>query len=157
VWEPTSASFPFPFLTLSSNSPFVLSAFSRHRSGPRSSPRSRSLRAQSLPRASPFFEYNLQTPLNARSRFKPPGNRRALLYQGVKISWTPREGGRGSRATLSRNSPGPNPFCTRLPPHEILTARARQSASCVPPCRPSKGPSAIRLASLQEPRRNQTA
>jgi len=111
VWEPTTA-FPyslvqFPVVAFALRpfhffpSPFCL----------RSSSRSRSLRAQSLPRASPFFEYNLQTPLNARSRFKPPGNRRAPLYQGVKISWPPREGGRGSRrprerATLSRNSPG---------------------------------------------------
>lgn len=36
--------------------------------------------AKSLSCILPFFEYNLQTPLNARSRFKPPGNRRALLY-----------------------------------------------------------------------------
>lgn len=36
--------------------------------------------AKSLSCILPFFEYNLQTPLNARSRFKPPGNRRPLLY-----------------------------------------------------------------------------
>lgn len=78
-------------------------------------------------RVSPFFEYNLQTPLNARSRFKPPATRRALLYQGVKIS---RPAGAAS-VPPSRNSV--HPCYTYLSLCKILTAgclraRARRRA-----------------------------
>lgn len=102
-----------------------------------------------------FFEYNLQTPLNARSRFKPPGTRRVLLYQSVKISRSARARARVASVPPSRNSN--HPFISTYPPYEILTAgclRKRTRLSClVDP----EGPSTIRLATLQKPRCNQPA
>lgn len=79
-----------------------------------------------------FFEYNLQTPLNARSRFKPPGTRRPLLYQSVKISRPARE--LESRAYHPLITPAP--FVSIYPPYEILTAGClrvfRRPASSTP-------------------------
>jgi len=78
-----------------------------------------------------FFEYNLQTPLNARSRFKPPGTRRPLLYQSVKISRPARE--LESRACHPLITPA-TPFVSIYPPYEILTAclRVFRPASSTP-------------------------
>jgi len=111
--------------------------------------------AQSFPRLAPFFEYNLQTPLNARSRFKLPGIRRALLYPSVKISRSAK-----ARAWVASVPPSRNyPFCTYpskfWQPAACARGRpARLSSSClVDP----KDPPAIRLATLQKPRCNQTA
>lgn len=62
---PPRVSPPAPLLLLSL-SPSPLAATRSH-------PFSHPHEAKPLPRILPFLEYNLQTPLNARSRFKAPG------------------------------------------------------------------------------------
>lgn len=84
--------------------------------------------------SSPFLEYNLQTPLNARSRFKAPGTRRALLYPSVKIS-------RPASVPPSHNSCS-HPFCIYLFSRtkfwqSAVCARAPDASFCRPaPRRP---------------------
>lgn len=79
--ECVSCSFQLPRASLN---PSLRSLFSPSYSILLSTLSRRSPCAKSLSCILPFFEYNLQTPLNARSRFKPPRNRRAPFVPGCK-------------------------------------------------------------------------
>lgn len=111
----------------------------------------------------PFFEYNLQTPLNARSRFKPLGTHRALLYQSVKISRPARARARARVASVPPSRNSDHSFCIYLsPPYEILTAgclraRAAGTSFVILPRRLQGSSSNSSRNLLQKPRCNQTA